>query len=423
MTTQITPELISRQLSERYQQLAAGMPATAGFREAAFQKLLQQEVPSTRHEEWKYTNIRSVWKKLGESAGETTAAPSPHWQGDALKVRLAGGQVVEPAEVETANYIVCSLKKAFEKHQDKLQAYFAKHTHLQDDYFVLLNNALWSDGLFVWVKRGQTLPQTLAVFFEEGQSTLENTRHLFLLEEGAQLECAYFFTGDSPIHSLHNCITEAYLAKDASMKHYIAEAEAFHHSRVLRTFADVEQNANYYNVTFVLGGHVARHDLCAALKGTHAEAHFYGLTYLRGNAHTDHHTVVDHIAPKTQSNELYKGVYDGQSAGVFNGKIYVRPDAQQTNAFQSNRTILLTPEASINTKPQLEIWADDVKCSHGATIGQLDEDALFYLRARGIPKAQAKALLLQAFAGEVLDYVGNDSLKEYLLARLQERFS
>jgi Fe-S cluster assembly protein SufD len=176
-------------------------------------------------------------------------------------------------------------------------------------------------------------------------------------------------------------------------------------------------------VTFVLGGHVARHDLCAALKGTHAEAHFYGLTYLRGNAHTDHHTVVDHIAPKTQSNELYKGVYDGQSAGVFNGKIYVRPDAQQTNAFQSNRTILLTPEASINTKPQLEIWADDVKCSHGATIGQLDEDALFYLRARGIPKAQAKALLLQAFAGEVLDYVGNDSLKEYLLARLQERFS
>lgn len=422
MTTQTTPDIISRQLAEGYRQLAAAMPLTAAYREAAFQKLSQQEVPSTRHEEWKYTNIRSVWKKLGETAAEISAEALPEWQTDALKVRFAAGQAVELPGLETPNYIVCSLKTAFEKHYDKIKDYFARYAHLKDDYFVCLNEALWSDGLFVWVKRGQSLPRPLAVTFDEGQEALENTRHLFLLEEGAHAECVFFFHGEKHAHTLHNCLTEAYLAQDASMRHYIAEAEANNHSRVIRTFAEVERNANYHNVTLVLGGNMARHDLCAALKGTHAEAHFYGLTYLRGSAHADHHTIMDHIAPKTQSNELYKGVYDGQSAGVFNGKIYVRPDAQQTNAFQSNRTILLTPEASINTKPQLEIWADDVKCSHGATIGQLDEDALFYLQARGIPRAQAKALLLQAFAAEVLEYISNDSLKDYLLARLQERF-
>ncbi|NIK73020.1 Fe-S cluster assembly protein SufD [Thermonema lapsum] len=423
MTTKITTGIIDQQLAAQQRQLAADVPLMAEWRKAALGKLEQQEVPASRHEEWKYTNIRSVWKKLGEVAGESVASTLPQWQGDALNVRFAAGQAVELPEIETANYIVCSLQTAFEKYQEKIQDHFAKHTHLQDDYFVLLNEALWTSGLFVWVKRGQVLPQTLAVYFEEGQEVLENTHHLFILEEGAQAECVYFFHGERNLYSLHNCLTEAYLAKDAVLKHYIAEAEAFHHSRVLRTFADVEQNAHYHNVTFVLGGNMTRHDLCAALKGHHAEAHFYGLNYLRGHAHADHHTIVDHIAPKTQSNELYKGVYDEQSAGVFNGKIYVRPDAQQTNAFQSNRSILLTPEASINTKPQLEIWADDVKCSHGATIGQIDEDALFYLRARGIPQSQAKALLLQAFAGEVLEHVGNDSLKEYLLARLQERFS
>jgi Fe-S cluster assembly protein SufD len=150
------------------------------------------------------------------------------------------------------------------------------------------------------------------------------------------------------------------------------------------------------------------------IDGEGVDTHMNGLYLLQGDTLVDNHTVVDHKKPHSQSNELYKGVMDDRAKGVFNGKIYVRPDAQKTNAFQSNRNILLSDTSTINTKPQLEIWADDVKCSHGCTTGQLDEESLFYLRSRGIDKKSAKALLLYAFAGEVISKISNISLREYI---------
>jgi Fe-S cluster assembly protein SufD len=180
-------------------------------------------------------------------------------------------------------------------------------------------------------------------------------------------------------------------------------------------------SSNFKTFTFSLNGAMVRNNLNIKLDGEGIDTYMNGLYLLKGKTHVDNHTVVDHLKPNCHSSELYKGIMDGNSKGVFNGKIFVRQHAQKTNAFQSNKNILLSDTATINTKPQLEIWADDVSCSHGCTTGQLDMDALFYLQARGIKKEKAKAMLLHAFASDVLETVANEAIKTYLENIITER--
>lgn len=185
------------------------------------------------------------------------------------------------------------------------------------------------------------------------------------------------------------------------------------------TFAHVSRDAKFYNNTFSFGGAMVRNNLVINLEDENCEGHMNGVFLLDGKSHVDNNTSVDHQKPNSYSNELYKGILDEKATGIFNGKIYVRKDAQKTNAFQSNNNILLSDDATIHTKPQLEIWADDVKCSHGCTSGQLDEDAIFYLRARGIDTKSAKGLLLNAFAGEALQCIPIESVRD----EIQEKIS
>ena len=174
--------------------------------------------------------------------------------------------------------------------------------------------------------------------------------------------------------------------------------------------------------TITLTGDVVRNNLTVVPDGEFCETHLYGLSLPIGDTHVDNHTLVDHAKPNCMSNELYKTVLDDSSSGVFNGKVFVRRDAQKTNAFQENKSILLTEKATMNAKPELEIYADDVKCSHGATTGQLDPEALFYLRSRGIPERQARGMLLHAFARDVIDQIKIEPLRELLDRRVTERF-
>jgi Fe-S cluster assembly protein SufD len=173
--------------------------------------------------------------------------------------------------------------------------------------------------------------------------------------------------------------------------------------------------------TITLNGNITRNNLNIVMNSEYSEATMYGLYLMNDNQHIDNHSVVDHAKPHCYSNELYKGILGGKSTGVFNGKIFVKQDAQKTNAFQSNKNILLSKDATMNTKPQLEIYADDVKCSHGATVGQLDEEPLFYLRARGISEEKAKGLLVMAFAQDILDHIKIEPLKEHLISVLSEK--
>jgi Fe-S cluster assembly protein SufD len=170
-----------------------------------------------------------------------------------------------------------------------------------------------------------------------------------------------------------------------------------------------------------LGGGIVRSNLNLVMEAEHCESHLYGLYFAGGKTHVDNHTIVDNVKPHCLSNELYKGILDGQSSGVFNGKIFVQPQAQKTNAYQSNKNILLSDEASVNTKPQLEIYADDVKCSHGCTVGRLNEEGLFYLRSRGVTEKTARALLVHAFAMDVLDHIKLKPVEEYVDRLISER--
>jgi Fe-S cluster assembly protein SufD len=184
---------------------------------------------------------------------------------------------------------------------------------------------------------------------------------------------------------------------------------------------DIQKDSQFTSTQITLSGDMVRNNMTLNLLGSNSVGNMYGIYLLNGKTHVDNHTNVDHTIPHAESNELYKGILADQSRGVFNGKIFVRQIAQKTNAFQQNNNILLSEDAIINTKPQLEIWADDVKCSHGCTVGQLDEEALFYLQARGIDKITARGLLLYAFAGEVLDKIEVESLQKFIINQIQER--
>jgi Fe-S cluster assembly protein SufD len=216
-------------------------------------------------------------------------------------------------------------------------------------------------------------------------------------------------------------VTEIVVEQDAIVNFYKIQNEGIHASQVSTTHFRQIGKALCNATTISLSGNIVRNNLNMVMEAEHGESHMYGLYLLDGKTHVDNHTIVDNVMPHCFSNELYKGIMDGASTGVFNGKIFVRQDAQKTNAYQSNKNVLLTNEASVNTKPQLEIFADDVKCSHGCTIGKLDEEALFYLRARGIGEKAAKSLLLHAFAVDILDNIKTASLRDYVDQLISER--
>jgi Fe-S cluster assembly protein SufD len=209
-------------------------------------------------------------------------------------------------------------------------------------------------------------------------------------------------------------VIQASLAQGAHLTQIKLQRESKQNFHIASVHATLARASRWTHQNFILGGRISRDDVAAVLHDEGAEAHLDGLYLVGRGQHVDVHSVIDHAAPNCHSSELYKGVLNDDGVAVFNGKIFVRPDAQKTAAFQSNRNLLLSPNASVNTKPQLEIWADDVRCSHGCTIGQLETAPLFYMRSRGIPEAQAKALLTYAFAGEVIERADFEPLRDLL---------
>jgi Fe-S cluster assembly protein SufD len=205
------------------------------------------------------------------------------------------------------------------------------------------------------------------------------------------------------------------------VSYYKIQNDVEHANQVCTTHFRQTGKSNIHAVTISLTGGIVRNNLSITLEAEHAEAHLYGLYFLKGRTHVDNHTVVDHVKPNCMSNELYKGIVDGEATAVFNGKIFVQQDAQKTNAYQSNKNVLLSEGANVNTKPQLEIFADDVKCSHGCTVGRLDEEGLFYLRSRGISESTARSLLVHAFAIDILEHIRPVALRNYVDKLIFER--
>ncbi|MFP4088881.1 MAG: Fe-S cluster assembly protein SufD [Cyclobacteriaceae bacterium] len=408
-------------------------------RQSAIQQFEQAGLPGNKHEEYKYTPItRALEKNFSEADLQRETAYTLSQQTKAaIKERLVKTEAnhiifvngIFQEELSSIlspdkEVLIREFSQAYQETPELIDRYFGKHADVQADPFVALNTAMSRQGLFLHVPKSKVVEKPVIIYFfsdSSHTSVVSHPRNLFLIEENAQVKVAEIFYVLGKGKTYSNPVTEIVM-NDRSIAHYYKlpdEGDAAYHTATTQVYQ--ARDSHFHGVNVSLRGAMVRNNLNVVIDAEGCESHMYGLYMLDGDAHVDNHTSVDHKKPNAFSNELYKGIMDGQSRGVFNGKIYVRPDAQKTNAFQSNANILLTDKASIDTKPQLEIWADDVKCSHGATTGQLDKEQMFYLRARGLNAIQARALLLKAFANDVIQHIKIDALREEIEQKISDR--
>ncbi|WP_044213021.1 Fe-S cluster assembly protein SufD [Flammeovirga sp. OC4] len=400
------------------------VPALVQLRTEAAETFASSDFPSIQHEEWKYTNIKKLVSNTYSFSNDVnvTAADIQDYliEGTDVMVFVNGVYNASLSSfTSTEKVIVAPLSEAIEKHQDLVLAHLGKYAD-NSLPFVGVNTASVVEGGFVYAKRN-ALSETPLMFLNvvSGDNIVVQPRVLAVLEEGAQasiIERNAVIKGEAV---LVNSVAEVNVAERANLSHLKLQDEVENTSLVTLSEAQQADNSVYHNITITTGGHIVRNNLNIAL-GEHCEGLMTGLYLVKGKTLVDNHTMVDHKMPNSYSNELYKGILSDKSKGVFNGKIFVREDAQKTNAFQSNKNILLSQDAVVDTKPQLEIWADDVSCSHGCTVGALDEEPMFYLRARGIPEDKARGLLIYAFAGDVIEKISNENVRalvEKIVAR------
>lgn len=396
------------------------------LREDALEIFNKLGFPTTRHEEWKYTNLKNISAlplKFGDTATPATInkelVNSFRIAGkDALVIVFENGRY-NGALSDAMPSSINAINLAAALNSEVIEAHLGKVASPQSESFVALNTAFINDGVCIHVQKDISHSQTvhfMHISNSNDSAHVISLRNLIVAEQGAKITVLESYHSiDNNCRGLINSVTEIVVKENAFVEHVKAQLDADAMNQVNFTQVIQEKNSTFDTVTVTLSGQLVRNNLHIRLNGVNCTSHLFGLYILDGDQVVDNHTLVDHAKPNCFSNELYKGVIGGKASGVFNGKIFVREDAQKTNAYQSNKNILLTDDAQMNTKPQLEIFADDVKCTHGATTGQMDEEALFYLRTRGIGEQSAKAILNIAFASDVLNNIKNEVLKENLL--------
>lgn len=319
--------------------------------------------------------------------------------------------------------IIGSLSEAMKKHPDLVKQYYARHAGRDTDGLVALNTAFALDGLFLYVPKGQVLEMPLQVVHlpMTGLDTLLHYRNLIILEDQAEAELIICDHTLSPFRFLTNSVTEIHASEGAQFHYSRIQNEHLNSNLITNLFIEQERDSFVNSTTVSLHGGLIRNNTHVLLDAEGAENRTFGLFFADRSQHIDNYVNIDHARPNCISNQLFKGILDDQATGAFNGRILVRQDAQKTLAYQTNNNILMSDEARMNTKPQLEIYADDVKCSHGATTGQLDEEGLFYMQSRGIPRQEARLLMLYAFAHEVIDNIRVTPLKDRINFLVNQR--
>jgi Fe-S cluster assembly protein SufD len=401
------------------------------IKKEAFVNFEKLGFPSIKNEEYKYINFTPALSKDYAINPESNISFSDINQTafskmDAIRLVFVNGKFSKTlSDIKDIGSNI-AINSFSETDPQLLEKYFAKPASDAADAFVSLNTAYAEEGTFISIKKNALIEKPIFLLYltdtSEG-NVLTLPRNIIVAEKGAQ---ATFFTsyqakGDN--FHFDNSVIEIFQYQDSIIKYFLLQDESDKLYQVNNIFVHQIEKSNFISNTITLNGAIIRNNLNIILKSEYSEAELYGLTLLKNKTLADNHTVVDHAMPNCQSNELYKSILADKSIGVFNGKIYVRIDAQKTNAFQSNKSILLSADAVMNTKPQLEIFADDVKCSHGATIGQLDEEPLFYLRSRGLKEETAKKLLVLAFARDVVENIKNEELKNILAEIIAEKIS
>jgi Fe-S cluster assembly protein SufD len=399
----------------------------------AFDAFSKMGIPTVKHEEWKYTRVSSLFNKeyvFGAaspatlSANEIDAVRLPGNENANELVFINGSYSAQLSTIRSTALKLVSLEEAAQNEYSEIVSKHLGHSSkYAKDGIHALNTAFAQEGVFLFITKGKTVEHPVYIYNitdARQASILAQPRSLVYVSEAAQVQLVENHVTLGTAESFTNGVMEIVVEKEAIVEYYKIQADAAHTSQVSTTHFRQVGKSFIHAVTISLNGGLIRNNLNIAMEASFSEAHLYGLYFLKGNTHVDNHTVVDNVKPNCQSNELYKGVIDDNATAVFNGKIFVQQQAQKTNAFQSNKNILLSDTATVNTKPQLEIFADDVKCSHGCTVGQLDEEGLFYLRSRGISEKTAKSMLVHAFAIDILDHINLAPIRDYVDALISE---
>lgn len=391
-------------------------------------------LPTLKNEEWKYTGIALLFNKDYNLAAQQPAidkqiidkAAIASLQNANHLVFINGRFSEKDSHIDTTDEMeICSLEEAAAgKYKDLVKEHFGKSNLFIKDGIHALNAGLMDGGVFILIKKNHDV--TKPIYFNHIYDTTQNhllasPRSLVVVEENARVQIVESYTTNGSMDSFSNEVMEIVAEENAYVEYYKIQNDGVNASHTGTTHIRQVGKCYVHTLVVSLNGNMIRNNTNIIMEKEGNEAHMYGLYFLKGYTHVDNHTIVDNMKPNCFSNELYKGIIDDYATGVFSGKIYVRPDAQKINAYQTNNNILLSPTGTVNTKPQLEIYADDVKCSHGCTVGRLDEEALYYFRARGINEKLAKSMLLNAFAGEILEQIKIESLKGYVEGLIAER--
>jgi Fe-S cluster assembly protein SufD len=357
------------------------------LRRTAIERFAALGFPAPKDEEWRFTNLAPLTR-------------IPFEPGDADDLRLSAPRLPK-------GVLVCPLAEALARRPDLVEPHLARLADFHEHAFTALNAAFLRDGAFVYLPAGAVVEEPITIAFRTGAADrplMWPRRSLIVAGTGSQARIIERYDGAEGV-SFTNAVTEVVIAENAVLDYYHVQKEgrrAFHLATVQ---VSQHRDSAFTSHAVALGGALARTDLNVVLDGEGCSCTLNGLSLAGGNQLIDNHTHIDHARPHCNSRELYKGILDGQARGVFRGRIRVRLDAQKTDARQTNKTLLLSDDAVIDSQPQLEIHADDVKCTHGASIGQLDEEQLFYLRTRGLGREEARRILTYAFANEVLDRI------------------
>lgn len=392
-------------------------------RGSAMDRFAQLGFPTIHDENWKYTNLASLAKQSFVPARRTEqlsldVSPFAYPETAGAHLVVVNGYFSEELSNKTGleNVVAIDLLTAVAdaRYNKTARAYLARNAGYHNNGLAALNTAFLQSGLFLFIPKNVKVEKPIQVTFVTDGESASFPRLLVVAEEHSSATLIESFVSTGEQQYFTNAVAEIIVKEGARLEHYRMQREsekAFHTSL---TSAELGRASSYDTTSINLGGRLSRHDICVLMDNEGAECWVDGLYLAGADQHTDTHSVIDHQQPHCKSHQLYKGILDGNARAVFNGKIFVREGAQKTDAMQTNKNLLLSPQARVDTKPQLEIYADDVKCAHGAAVGQIDQEELFYLQARGINPELGRSLLTYGFAEEVIEKIKIDSIRAQL---------
>jgi Fe-S cluster assembly protein SufD len=418
------------------QQWSGEPPAIARVRENAWQRFLSVGFPTTRDEEWRFTSVAPI----AAHAFSLARPSSPDAIVDVASLRLPGtaaelvfvnGHYMPELSRDATVPVglrVESLARSLAEHAGEIEPFVARVAPTDRYPFVALNTAFLNDGASIQVAGGTIVENPIHLIFvsnggDTGGTAMCHPRVLLVLGANAQATVVETYAGRDGVQYFTNAVSEIVLGENAVLDHYKLQYEGIDAYHVGAIHVRAQRSATCASHSISIGGALVRNDIATVLDGEGIECTLNGLFLADGQRLVDHHTTIDHARPHCDSREVYKGILTDHARGVFNGKIIVRPDAQKTDAKQTNRALLLSEDALINTKPQLEIFANDVKCTHGAAVGQLDDEALFYLRSRGLSAAAARHMLIRAFAADILNRLPLEAVRAGVEERLHRQLA